>query len=124
MAVAVSSVGRREPVERAVRRLQGRRRDVGVDRGGPEVAVPEQHLDRPDVGAGLQQMGREAVAQGVDGDVLAQARGAGGLDAGPVHRPGGQGPPGRLGQGRASERGGRPSSSARRTSSSRGESMT
>ena len=55
--------------------------------------MPQQQLDRPDVGPGLQQMGREAVAQGVDGDVFAQARGAGGLDAGPVHRPGGQGPP-------------------------------
>ena len=37
--------------------------------------MAEQDLDGPEVGAGLQQMGGEAVPQGVDGDVLAQARG-------------------------------------------------
>ena len=77
-----------EPIEGAAGRLDGGRRDVGVDGGGLEVAVPEQHLDRPDVGAGLEQVGGEAVPQGVDGDVLAQAGVAGGLDADPVHRPG------------------------------------
>jgi hypothetical protein len=33
--------------------------------------MPEQHLDRADVGAGFEQMGGEAVAQRMDGDSLA-----------------------------------------------------
>ena len=37
--------------------------------------MAEQDLDGPEVGAGLEQMGGEAVPQGVDGDVLAQAGG-------------------------------------------------
>ena len=53
--------------------------------------MPEQDLDGADVGAGLEQVGGEAVPQGVDGDVLAQPGGAGGLDADPVHRAGGDG---------------------------------
>jgi selenocysteine lyase/cysteine desulfurase len=36
-----------------------------VNLGGRDVLVPQQVLDRPQVGAGLQQMGRKAVAQGV-----------------------------------------------------------
>ena len=64
-----------EPVERAPGRLHGGRRDVGVDGGGLEVAVPEQDLDGADVGAGFEEVGGEAVAEGVDGDVLAQAGG-------------------------------------------------
>ncbi len=47
--------------------------------------MPEQHLDRPDVGAGLQQVSGLAVPQGVESDVFAQARVAGGLDTDPVH---------------------------------------
>ena len=45
--------------------------------------MPEQDLDGPDVGAGLEQVGGEAVPQRVDGDVLAQARGR----ARPARRP-------------------------------------
>ena len=41
--------------------------------------MPEQDLDGPDVGAGLEQVGGEAVPQGVDGDVLAQPGGPRGL---------------------------------------------
>ena len=48
---------------------------MGVDRRGAKAAVAEQDLDDPDVGAGLQQVGGEAVPQGVDGDMLAQPRG-------------------------------------------------
>ena len=39
--------------------------------------MPEQDLDGPDVGAGLEQVSGEAVAQGVDGDVLVQAAACG-----------------------------------------------
>ena len=35
--------------------------------------MAEERLDGPDVGAGLQQVGGEAVAERVDGDVLLQA---------------------------------------------------
>jgi hypothetical protein len=34
--------------------------------------MSEQHLDRADVGAGFEQVGGEAVAQGMDGDRLAE----------------------------------------------------
>ena len=37
--------------------------------------MAQQDLDGPQVGAGFQQVGREAVAQGVDGDVLVQPGG-------------------------------------------------
>ena len=50
-----------EPVERAWGRLPGGGRDVGIDGGGLEVPVPEEDLDGADVGAGLEQMGGEAV---------------------------------------------------------------
>ena len=43
--------------------------------GGAEAAVPEQDLDGPQVGAGLEQVGGEAVPQSVHMNVLAQARG-------------------------------------------------
>ena len=44
--------------------------DVGVDHGGRHVAVPEQLLDGADVVAGFEEVGGEAVAQGVAGDPL------------------------------------------------------
>ena len=37
--------------------------------------MPEQDLDGPEVGAGLQQVSGEAVPQGVDRHMLAQPRG-------------------------------------------------
>ncbi len=40
--------------------------DVGVDHRGADVAVSEQGLDGTDVGASFEQMGGEAVAQGVE----------------------------------------------------------
>ena len=43
--------------------------------------MAQQDLDGPQVGAGLEQVGREAVAQGVDGDVLVQAGGLAGTVA-------------------------------------------
>ena len=45
------------------------------------------------VGAGLEEVGGEAVADVMDGDVLAEARGLGGLDADPMHRADGDGAP-------------------------------
>src|SRR5262249_49222497 len=64
-----------EPVERAAGRLQRRRGDVEIAGGGAKVTVPQQDLDGPQVGAGLEQVGGEAVPQGVHMDALAQARG-------------------------------------------------
>ena len=64
-----------DPVERALGRLDGGRRDVGVDGGGFELPVAEKDLDGPEVGAGFEQVGGEAVSQGVDGDVLAESGG-------------------------------------------------
>ena len=48
-----------------VQRLQPLARDVGVDRRGRDVGVAEQHLHRAQVGAVVQQVGREGVAQRV-----------------------------------------------------------
>ena len=53
---------------------------VGVDHGGGDVAVTEQLLDGADVVAAFEQVGREAVAQGVRADAWGgrHARGAAG----------------------------------------------
>src|SRR4051812_13110698 len=48
-------------------RLQGH---PGIEGGGVELAMPEQHLDDADVGLALQEVGGEAVPQGVHGDAL------------------------------------------------------
>ena len=50
--------------------------DVGVDLRGGDVGVAEHGLDRAQVGAALEQMGRERVAQLVRGDVAGDARGS------------------------------------------------
>ena len=63
-----------EPVERAAGRFHRRRGDVEVAGGGAEAVVPEQDLDRAEVGTGLEQVGGEAVSQGMHMDVLAQSR--------------------------------------------------
>ena len=113
-----------EPVERAAGRLQRGRGDMEVAGGGAEAAVPEQDLDGPEVGAGLEQVGGEAVPQGVHSDVLAQARGlparrrqtiwtVRGLTGRSGSRPGK-----RYGPGRAAFQ------YSRRTARSRGESIT
>jgi hypothetical protein len=36
---------------------------VGINGRGPRARMPEQDLDGPQVGAGLQQVGGEAVSQ-------------------------------------------------------------
>ena len=51
--------------------------DVGVDLGGGEAGVAEELLDGAEVGAVLQQVGGEGVAEGVGADVVL---GAGGED--------------------------------------------
>lgn len=44
--------------------------DVGVDFGGAGGFVAEEGLDVAEVGAGFEEVGGEAVAEGVDGDAL------------------------------------------------------
>jgi hypothetical protein len=44
---------------------QLRRVDVSVSLGGAEARVPEQFLDRPEIGAALEQVCRERMAEGV-----------------------------------------------------------
>ena len=44
--------------------------DVGVDLGGGDVGVAEHGLDGADVGAVHEEVGGEAVAEGVRGDVF------------------------------------------------------
>jgi len=67
--------------------LQGDRRDVGVNCRRLDVAMSEQHLNRPDIGAGFEQVRREAMAKGVDGNVFIQTRGPSGLHTDPMDRP-------------------------------------
>src|SRR4051794_32317752 len=61
---------RREPIERAHDHADGVGGDAGIERRGPELGVPEQHLDHADVDVLLQQVGCEAVAQRVRRDPL------------------------------------------------------
>src|SRR5262245_25615420 len=49
--------------------------DVGVALGGGEAGVPQQLLDGPEVGATLEQVGRERMAQGVGAHLLVQGEG-------------------------------------------------
>src|SRR5208283_256715 len=51
--------------------------DVRVDLGGADVGVAEHRLHRPQVGAPLEQVGREAVAKLVRADVLPDTCGQG-----------------------------------------------
>ena len=39
--------------------------EMQIDRGLLQVTVSEQHLDGPQVGSGLEQMGGEAMAKGI-----------------------------------------------------------
>lgn len=47
--------------------------DVGVDLGGADVGVAEHGLDGADVGAVHEEVGGEAVAKRVGGNVLGDA---------------------------------------------------
>ena len=52
--------------------LQATGRDVGVDLGRRQVLVAEQLLDDAQVGAAVEQMGRERVAEGMRRDAQRQ----------------------------------------------------
>ena len=55
--------------------------DVGVDHGSGDVAVTEELLDGSDVVAGLEEMGGEAVPEGVAGGGFRELGGpAGGME--------------------------------------------
>ena len=41
---------------------------MGVDGGGGDVCMPQEHLDRPQVRSVIEQMGGKGVPQGVWGD--------------------------------------------------------
>src|SRR5580658_6211315 len=63
-----------QPLQRALDvadRVEG---DAGVERGRLELGVSEQHLDHADVDVLLEQMGGEAVPQGVWRHALGDAR--------------------------------------------------
>lgn len=62
--------------------------DLGVEGGVVELGVAEQDLDHPDIGAVLQEVGGEAVAQSVRADALGDAGGPCGLDDDPAELPG------------------------------------
>lgn len=47
--------------------------DVGVDLGGADVGVAEHGLDGAEVGAVHEEVGGEAVTEGVGGDVFRDA---------------------------------------------------
>jgi hypothetical protein len=47
--------------------------DVGVDHRGFEVVMPEESLDRPNIGASLQEVGRKRMAKRVEGDAFGDA---------------------------------------------------
>jgi hypothetical protein len=70
-----------EAIERALGGLDGSRGDVGVEGGGLEVAVSEEDLNGADVGASFEEVGGEAMAEGMGGDVLVEAGGLGGAGA-------------------------------------------
>src|SRR6266567_5673921 len=58
--------------------------DPGIERRGVELGVTEQHLDDADIDVLLQQMGGEAVPQGVQRDALVDVRHLSGSVAGAV----------------------------------------
>ena len=51
----------RDAIERAHDLPDGLGGDPGIERRGVELGVPEQDLDGAEVGAGLEQVGGEAV---------------------------------------------------------------
>src|SRR6202022_1103226 len=69
----------REQVERALDGRDHADGDAGVARRGVELLVTQQRLDDADVGAALEQVGREAVAQRVQRHPLLDPGCVGGL---------------------------------------------
>ena len=60
--------------------------DVRVDHRRAHVLVAQERLDRAEVGAGFEQVGGEAVAEGVAARALRDARGLHRVTDGPLHR--------------------------------------
>jgi hypothetical protein len=60
-----------EPIERTDGSADHVVRHLGVAGGGREIVVPQQHLDDADISARFQQVGGEAVPQGVHSHPLA-----------------------------------------------------
>ena len=71
-----SVLDRVRPVQRIGDRLQMPLRQMQVLRGGLQISVPEQNLDRAQVGARFQQVGGPTVAQRMRRDAF--------VDAGPT----------------------------------------
>ena len=61
-------------IQRAGRATRRHLKHMGVNHGGGHIAVAQQLLHGADVGARLQQVGGEAVAQGVDRGMFGNAR--------------------------------------------------
>ncbi len=79
-----SLCAKRESVQRTVGCSEMPLREMQIDRGFLQVTVSEQHLDGPQVGSGLEQMGGEAMAKGVWMNMLVRETGAfGRMQAGP-----------------------------------------
>eukprot|EP01137_Pigoraptor_chileana_P001308 Opistho-2@38752 len=84
--VCTGSAGRRftrhqghQPVERPGDGMDRSRRHLGIERGRLQLAVAKQDLDHADIDVLLEQMRREAMAQGVRADALADAGDLGGF---------------------------------------------
>ena len=75
-----------QQLERALDLPDRVERDPGVARRRGDLAMAEQVLDHADVDALLEQMGGEAVPQGVHGHRLVETGGLGRLAASPLHR--------------------------------------
>src|SRR5215216_4782241 len=80
-----------DPVEGAHDRADRGGGDTGVERGGLERGVPEQHLDHANVDVLLQQMRGEAVPERVRGHVLGDPGLLRGRMEGPVELARGEG---------------------------------
>src|SRR5204862_1337543 len=65
VVVSAAAACSRPRVGPRVGRLEAAPRDVRVDLGGGEVLVAEQLLDRPQIGAAVEEVAREAVAERV-----------------------------------------------------------
>ena len=60
-------------MESFVNLLQPLPDDVGINLGRRDLGVPQHHLDRPQVGSPLEEMGREGMPQDVRRNVLSNA---------------------------------------------------
>src|SRR4051812_7279855 len=74
---------RHHPLDRRSRLFLAQRRQMEVDHGGLQRAVPQVLLDQPQVDAGFKQVGGVAVTERVNRDRLAEVE----LLHHPAHRP-------------------------------------